>query len=258
MVALLARALHPRHINVVADAAYRSPTWRSLPAGITFTTRLATNATLYAPAPPATERRGRPRTKGQRLGKPADLATATTWQQITLTRYGKTVTIKVAVVACLWYGSLGPVPVQVILVREPGSDRRYDIALVTTDLQATAADVVCRYAAHWSIEQAIKDGKDLLGAGDAQNPVQQAVQRTVPFTMLCQSSLLLSYHHTGDAQTDLAVRRRSAPWYQHKTHISLDDMLIALRRTRTTVITAAHDQPEQITTTAATCASTAA
>src|SRR5262249_37085594 len=157
----------------------------------------------------------------------------------------KTVTVEVAQASCLWYGSLHTVAVRVILVRERGSGKLYDIALVTTDLKASPDAIVGRYAHRWSVEQSIKDGKDLLGAGDAQNRLPQAVQRTVPFTMLAQSILLLWYARAGNPEADTAARRASAPWYQHKTHVSLDDMLIAFRRTRITTVPAAHRPIEQ-------------
>jgi SRSO17 transposase len=252
MTAVLTRAVHPRRLHLVVDAAYRSPVWRRLPAAVTFTTRLASNAVLYAPAPPPTGKRGRPRTKGERLGTAADLAATLGFGQATITRYGTTATVQLAQTSCLWYGSLHAVAVRVILVREHGSNKPYDIALVTTDLSTSAEAIVCRYARRWSVEQSIKDGKDLLGAGDAQNRLPKAVQRTVPFTMLAQTILLLWYAHAGNTEADIAARRASAPWYQHKTHVSLDDMLIAFRRARITTVPAAHAAIEQITVTAET------
>ena len=131
----------------------------------------------------------------------------------------------------------------VILIRDPASTTTYDIALVTTDLTATAEQVIARYADRWSIEQAIKDGKDLLGVGDAQNRLQTAVERTVPFTMLTLTILTCWYHQAGHAADDLAARRAGAPWYRHKQHIAVTDMLIAFRRTRITAITAGQTTP---------------
>ena len=95
-------------------------TWRAL-AAVTFATRPPATAVLYAPAPPRTGQRGRPRRKGARLGTAADLAAAATWRTTTVRRYGATGTVQVAVVDCLWHGSLGPVAVAVILVRDAGS-----------------------------------------------------------------------------------------------------------------------------------------
>ncbi len=244
MVNLLARAFPHRRVHVVADALYRGKAWLGLPANVTFTTRLASNAVLYSPPPPPTGKRGRPALKGKRLGKPGDLAEVATWTRVTLTRYGERVTLDVAVVACLWWGSLHTTAVHVVLVREPDSHKPYNLALVTTDLTATAAQLVCRYANRWSIEQAIKDSKDHLGAGDAQNRGQKAVERTVPFAMLNLTILTLWYHHAGNATGDIAARRVIARWYRHKRHISVTDMLAAFRRARITDITAAQNTPE--------------
>lgn len=245
MVNLLARAFTHRRVHVVADALYRGKAWLGLSGNVTFTTRLASNAVLYAPPPPRTGKRGRPALKGHRLGSPGELAETAAWTRVTLTRYGERVTLDVAVVACLWWGSLHTTAVHVVLVREPDSRKLYNLALVTTDLTATAADLVCRYADRWSIEQAIKDSKDHLGAGDAQNRVQAAVERTVPFAMLNLTILTLWYHHAGNADADIATRRAAARWYRHKRHIAVTDMLIAFRRARITDITAAHDIPQQ-------------
>ena len=44
LVGLLAAAFPDRWVHVVADAAYKGPAWRALPASVTFTTRLASNA----------------------------------------------------------------------------------------------------------------------------------------------------------------------------------------------------------------------
>jgi hypothetical protein len=258
MAGIFARVMHPRAVHLVADAAYRSKLWQTLPCGWSFTTRLAANATLYAPAPPPTGKRGRPATKGTKLGKPTDLAAAATWTQVTISYYGDTCTVELAVVRCLWYGSLGKLPVQVILVRKLGSTRSYDIALVTTDPDAPAEQVVVRYAARWPVEQSIKDGKTLLGAGDAQNRLPAAVARTVPFAMLCQTTLILWYHRAGTAEADLTTRRAMSPWYRHKTRISLHDMQTAFRRARITVVSAAHEPASQNLPEAVTCTAAAA
>ena len=241
LVDLLAATLVGRRVHVVADNAYKGPAWRALPRTVTFTTRLASNAVLYAPAPPRTGRRGRPALKGARLGTPTDLAATATWDQLTVTRYGHTDTVHVAVIGCLWWGSLHRTQVNVILLRDPASTKAYDIALVTTDITAPAEQIIARYADRWSIEQAIKDGKDLLGAGDAQNRLQFAVERTLPFAMLTLTILTCWYHQSGHTADDLAARLSAAPWYRHKQHIAVTDMLIAFRRTRITAITAGQD-----------------
>ncbi|WP_462186726.1 IS701 family transposase, partial [Frankia sp. CcWB2] len=100
----LAAVLPGRRIHVVADAAYAGDELRTLPSSVTWTTRLRKDAALFAPAPPRTGKRGRPRLKGDRLGTLTQLATTETFVPVTVVRYGQTVTVHVAAVRCLWYG----------------------------------------------------------------------------------------------------------------------------------------------------------
>jgi hypothetical protein len=74
LVSLLALAFPDRVIHVVADAAYHGPALRTLPGNVTWTCRIPRNAVLYDLAPPRTGRRGRPRSKGDRLGTAGDIA----------------------------------------------------------------------------------------------------------------------------------------------------------------------------------------
>jgi hypothetical protein len=67
-----------------------------------------------------------------------------------------------------------------VLVRDR-SATGYHLALVTTDPNATAAQVIERYASSRSIEVAIEDAKQVYGTGQARNRAACAVERTVPF-----------------------------------------------------------------------------
>ena len=253
MVNLLSRAFTQRRIHVVADALYRGPAWLRLPGNVTFTTRLSSTAVLYPPAPEPTGKRGHPGWKGPRLGTAGEIASSVTWRRTSVTRYGQTAEALVADLRCLWWGSLHRTPVRLVLVRDPGRRRRADLALVTTDLVTSTEEIVRRYASRWSIEQAIKDGKDLLGVGDAQSRVQAAVERTVPFMMLTLTILVCWYARSGDVETDLAERRGWARWYHRKkTTISVTDMLIAFRRARITSVDPGQTTPDLIDDTAVT------
>jgi len=258
LASLLARAFPERRVHVVADAAYRGPAWRTLPANATFTTRLASNAVLYAPPPGPTGRRGHPAWKGAKLGTCADLAATARWQSTDVTRYGKTEKVAIATVTCLWWGSLRRTPVMVVLVKDSDSGRPYDIAVVSTDTTASAEAIVSRYAARWSVEQTIKDSKVLIGAGDTANRVRVAVERSVPFAMLGLTILVLWYAGHGTADADLAAARARAPWNRRKTHVSIDDMLIAFRQARITTISTDHDTLDQYPHRPTTSAPTAA
>ena len=249
MVALIARAFPERRMHVVADAAYRGKPWRTLPQGATFTTRLAANAVLYdlppAGVPGAANKRGHPVWRGPKLGSLAQIARAAAWHSATVTVYGKAKTIQYTTIEALWWGSLHRAPIRVVLTRDPGSSKPFDFALVSTDLTTSAVDLVVRYSWRWPIEQTIKDCKLLLGAGDARSRVQAAVTRTVPFQMLCLTILFCWYQIHG-ADTDLDAYRADRPWYRHKATVSVDDMLIAYRRTRINLIRPAQTTPTQI------------
>ena len=188
LIDTLSRRWPGRRIHVVADAAYATRELRGLPARVTVTSRLRRNAVLYDLAPARTGKRGRPRLKGKRLGTPADLAATASWRKVTVTRYGREEQVRVAQRRCLWYGAFGRQQVRVVLVREAGRKHtrgEYDLALVTTDLDSPTVAVVARYAARWSIEVAIFDGKQTAGVGQARNRVPKAVERTVPFGFYC-------------------------------------------------------------------------
>jgi hypothetical protein len=192
-------------------------------------------------------RRGRPPAKGPRLPALRILADqpTTTWQQTTLRRYGKTATVHLAAVRCLWYYVHGRRAVTVVLVRDHARTRGFDLALVATDPDATAAELVERYAARWAIEVCFLEAKHLVGVGQARNRTRLAVQRTVPFGLCCHSLLVIWYAHTGQATSDVTARRARSPWYRHKRTPSTLDMLVAFRRAMLAEIS--HTSPAQAT-----------
>jgi hypothetical protein len=120
--------------------------------------------------------------------------------------------------------------VRVVLVREAGHDRGFDLALVSTDRKATPSQLVERYAARWAIEVTFLESKHLVGVGQARNRRRQAVQRTVPFGLVTYSLLVVWYTLNGHAAGDVAARRARSPWYRHKRTPSTLDMLVAFRR----------------------------
>jgi len=230
LVEALAGLFPGRTIHVVADSAYAGKALRGLPPGVTWTTRLRSNAALYELAPPRTGRRGRPRTKGAKLARLSSLADQATFSTMELTRYGQTTTASVAVISCLWYRVFGSTPVQVALVRDTKAKTGYDVALVTTDLSARPDGVIARYATRWSIEVAIEDAKQTVGVGQARNRVRRAVERTVPFGLIVGTIAVCWYATVGHHPDDIERARQIAPWYRDKAQPSVMDMLTKLRR----------------------------
>jgi hypothetical protein len=110
----------------------------------------------------------------------------------------------------------------------------------------TSVRTVARYAARWGIEQAFADARQIMGVGEARNRTRRAVERTVPFGLICFSVVIVWYTLHGHAPEDVTGHRTRARWYTTKTEPSYDDMAVKLRR----VIIAARFRspcPEQAT-----------
>ena len=118
---------------------------------------------------------------------------------------------------------------QVLLIRDV-SATGYDLALVTTDLDASPAAVIERYAGRWSIEVAIEDARQVFGAGQAPSRTARAVERTIPFQLACQAIATCWYATAGHDPADVAGHRARAPWYTTKAQPSTADMAAKLRR----------------------------
>jgi DDE superfamily endonuclease len=231
LVRLLALAFPDRVIHVVADAAYHGPALRALPGNVTWTCRIPRNAVLYDLAPPRTGRRGRPRSKGDRLGTAGDIAATASWATVMVTAYGREQVRHVAEIRCLWYGSWHTRAVRLILSRDEHTASGYDLGLVTTDPATSPGALVARYASRRAIEQAFADARNVLGAGEARNRVRLAVERTVPFALFVHTLIVLWYARYGYDPADIDDRRAAQPWYRSKTEPAFEDMVIKLRRT---------------------------
>jgi hypothetical protein len=231
LVDIVTRRYEGRVLELVMDGAYASKAWRGLPDRVTVTTRMRSNAALYALAPARRpHQNGRPRLKGARLGSLAEIAAAAVFTEVQITTPGgRTRTELVHEFVCLWYEPLHTRPVKVILIRNPGATDGFDVALASTDTTQGPAILIARYDSRWTIETAHQEAK-ANGVGEARNRVQAAVERTVPFGFLCQTITITWYALHGDPQADLDARRRAAPWYRQKTTVSYTDMLAALRR----------------------------
>ena len=155
---------------------------------------------------------------------------------------------------------------RVILVRDDAprtrdrDDRGYGLPLVTTDVTSPAEDLVARYAARWAIEVAFFDARQTLGVGQARNRTRRAVERTVPFGLICLSLVTIWYATAGHSPADTTERRSRARWYTTKTQPSYRDIL-----TRRVLIAAQYradlpgdPTPEQIHTIRLAWANTAA
>jgi hypothetical protein len=228
LIELIARRYPARRIDVIGDGAYACSAMRELPANVTLTARLRNKAVIYAPPAPHTGR-GRPRKKGDRLGSVQELAHAPdpAWQQLDIPGQ-RTATVRQ--VNGLWYSVWKSQPVTVLLVRDRHRKNELGIAIITTDTHATPAQILERYAKRWTIEMCFHDAKSITGVGQARNRTPQAVERTVPFGMLCHTITITWYTLHGNPTADVDRARRRAPWYRAKRDPSMPDILASLRR----------------------------
>ena len=230
LIAEVAERYPKRRIDVVGDSAFACKAMAPATERITLTSRLRANAVIWGPKPAPTGKRGRPRLKGERLGNPGEIAARAKpdeWQQVEVPDRGEA---KVLIVRGLWHSVFGPRAVQVVIVRELGDSEGYRIALISTDVEASAADLIARYGDRWSIEVAFQDAKHTVGVGEARNRVKRAVERTVPFGFLVQTITVASYALHADPAADVARRRRIAPWHSQKRDPSMLDIVAAWRR----------------------------
>ncbi len=181
-------------------------------------------------------RRGRPRSRGEKIGTPAQPAAAVPGQDATVMRYGKTARVTVREHRCLWPGVFRCRPVRVIVV----AGRRVSLALVTTDAATPAEQIIARYASRRAIEVAFSDAKNHTGAGEARNRTPRAVERTVPFALFTQSIVITWYHLAGHHPSVVRGRRAQAPWYAAKASPAYPGMIIRLRR----ILIAAQYNPD--------------
>ena len=144
MVKELAEAFPGRVVHGTGDAAFHGESL--VIESATWTTRLPANAVLHGPKPPPTGKRGRPRAKGDRIGTCADAAAGADWREAVIRAYGQDAAVQVAARDALWYGSFKSAPGQLLLVREHGSKKPYDLGIFTLDTQAPAAKVIERYS----------------------------------------------------------------------------------------------------------------
>ena len=216
-----------REFALCADGFYAPLAGASLPR-TSLTSRMRRDAAIYQPLPPARGRRqrGRPRKKGQRLPTPAGLAAKEkSWRSLSVNIRGHVKTRRVAVHDVVWYAVCPDKPVRLVLCRDPEGKEEDDF-FFTTDLEATAREVIERYGSRWSIEDTFKNTKQLLGAQDPQLWKPLGPERAAAFSLWLYSMIWLHYIQTRGAKPSWIP----LPWYPQKKTPSFADALASLRR----------------------------
>jgi hypothetical protein len=233
MILLLRRWLPSRPLVVVADQTYAvlKLLARAVRVQVTMVTRLRLDAALYDPVPPRTRpQTGRPRVKGrrqpslaQRLADPL-----TCWAAITVPRwYGAGArVIEVATGTALWYHSgLPPVAIRWVVIRAPEGTFAPQ-ALLCTDLNAAALQIVSWFVLRWQLEVTYHEVRAHLGVETQRQWSDLAILRTTPALLGLFSLVTLLAH---DLAACASFPLPQAAWYP-KTTPTFSDAIALVRR----------------------------
>ena len=226
MVFRLIEWLPNRRFRLIADGAY-APLLRYEFPRTAVITRIRCDAALFDLAPARTGRRGRPRTKGERLATPLGMAAALTdadWTTVQVCLRGQRVERKLWSRVVLWYETARSRPHLLVIVRDPSRHQRDDL-FISSDTTTTPTEVAELYSDRWAIEVANRDLKQLLGIKHPQSWVGDGPERVLALAGWLYSAVwhwYLSAHAENPTWPD-------RPWYTTKRTPSFADALAALR-----------------------------
>ena len=198
--------------------------------GVSVITRLRLDACLYDPAPERQPgKRGRNALKGQRQPKLAERLNdpQTLWQKHTLSWYGgSTREMEIATGTALWYQSpTPPLAIRWVLVRDPQG--QYEpMALLCTDQQAEAVQIVEWFVLRWSVEVTFHEVRAHLGVETQRQWSDLAIVRTTP-ALLALFSLVSVFAQQLLEGQPFPVRQ--AAWYS-KALPTFSDTLAFVRQ----------------------------
>jgi DDE superfamily endonuclease len=226
MIEVVASWLPGRRLVVVGDSNYLGKhLLQGLPQEVATLGPLHWKARLSAPLAAGRDRR---RKKGVELGTPQQALddAGRPWQDMLLHHPKGQKALRVKVLGpCCWYASAGTRLLRVVLVRDPEGKWR-DEALLSTDLDLSAQEVVVGYLRRWSVEVAYCDAKQLLGLHEPRVWCAASVERAHPMAWFVGSLVVLWYAQSGQHEPAAARQR---PWYKDKVEPTFADMLACCR-----------------------------
>ena len=233
MILQVSRWMPGRRLVVVADGTYAVLDFllkvSHLPS-VSIITRLRLDACLYEPAPPReAHKKGRTALKGNRQPKLAERLhdPNTVWQKHTLSWYGGTTReMEMATGTALWYQSpIPPVVIRWVLIRDP-QDQYEPMALLCTDQQAEAVQMVEWFVLRWTVEVTFHEVRAHLGVETQRQWSDLAILRTTP-ALLGLFSLVTIFAHQLLGDHPFPVRQ--AAWYS-KALPTFSDTLAFVRQ----------------------------
>ena len=241
-------------LHITGDSEYSCKTIvRNLPKGVSFTGTMNMDAALYD-VPGQYCGKGRKPKKGKRLPSPKKLAAMTSvpWDELTVTIYGKEVTILVKSQMALWYTVTGTKLGRMVVTRDPKGSLD-DRAYFSTDEHVSLEQILIRFARRWEIEVMFRNAKQLLGLQHPQNgwwrrnqhepkpkkkpgpnphPTrgEMTITHTIAMVFVTYGLILVWYLKHGNPSKDVQRVKSQAQWYRHKKTPSFMDMIAAIRR----------------------------
>jgi hypothetical protein len=226
MIAELATWFPDRDFELVGDGFFATLAGARLPR-VHLYSRMRRDAAIFAPPPKrSVKRRGRPCKHSHRLPTPEALSqSARTWVKTQVQIRGQQLTRLVHVRDVLWYAVCPQALVRLVIVRDP-EGKEPDDYFFTTNLEATAAQVIETYAARWAIEDTFRNVKQYLGGQDPQLWKRQGPERAATFAFWLYSVVWLSYLMLPQKKPTWLIR----VWYPQKSTPSFQDALAYWRR----------------------------
>ena len=228
------RWLPKRKIMVVADSSYAAlellDSLRSLTEPVYMITQLRLDAALFEPAPQRTRTTmGRPRKKGQRLPKLAEVLKdeRTVWHRATVDNwYGQGSTeIEFTSSTAIWYHNGMPaVPIRWVLIRDPKGQFETR-ALLCTDLCAEPLQILQWFVRRWRVEVTFQEVRTHLGVETQRQWSDKAIARVTPILLGLFSWITLLAHQS---QTKDGLPVRQTAWYL-KTTPTFSDAIALVR-----------------------------
>lgn len=216
--------LDQRRFLCHCDGFYASLAGRKIP-NTDITSRMRRDATIYdVLQKDGKTRRGRPRKKGKKLLTPQQMAKRIrNFKLVTTSEHGKSKQRLVYARKVVWY-RVSQQPVLLVISRDPaGKDK--DSFFFTTDLSLTAEQVIRGFVGRWSIEDTIKNTKQLIGGQEPQTWKGRGPERAAAISFWISSVVWLWYLRRKTEHRSLVIR----PWYQCKLEPSFADALSCLR-----------------------------
>lgn len=213
-----------RNIRCCGDGAYASTLMSLHGPRRTCISRMRRDAALFECKPACTGKRGRPRSRGMRIGNPAEIAKrARRWTATATHQRGKLVHRLLHSRIVLWY-AVSKQPVLLVICRDPDGNEPDDY-WVCSDILLPASDVVSAYAGRWSIEDTFRATKQTIHVQQPQSWAGEAPQRAAMLGFLLYSLVWWWFLTLPKS----AQRVSATPWYTTKATPSFADALAALR-----------------------------